>query len=123
MIMGISEQFPELVNQHASPSSVPAGWTTIITDMLTGIRAVCKEEPTATFQILQIKEKFGQLRVYYRKMGFSTNNDKILVDLISHAESLADTTCDVCGEPGTLGHDGVMAVRCEKHKKFHWSMS
>lgn len=62
--MGISEQFPELVNQHAPPWFVPVGWNAIVIDMLTGIQAVCKEDPTTTFQILQIKEKFGQLRVY-----------------------------------------------------------
>lgn len=121
--MDISEQFPDLINQHATPSHVPVGWNMIITDMLMGIRAVCKEEPTASIQILQIKEKFGQLRVYYRKVGLSTKNEKILDDLISQAESLANITCDVCGDLGTLGQDCVMAVRCEKHKKFHWSMS
>lgn len=61
--------------------------------------------------ILQIKEKFGGLRVYTDTM------DEKLDELIRQAEETASHTCQDCGEEGKLvSPNGWMLTLCEKHE-------
>ena len=69
-----------------------AGWFGILDNLLTSIEAILKDSQD-TFELQQIKEKFGTLRFY---ADFS--NDKIS-DLIHEAECLSRTTCEKCGSP------------------------
>lgn len=59
----------------------------------------------------QIKEKFGGLRFYY------TGGDSYIRGLVDFAESISYTTCETCGNPGTLKTEGWWYVSCEKHKR------
>lgn len=59
---------------------------------------------------LQIKEKFGGLRVY---LGRRTPE---MVVAIAAAQARAEFTCDQCGEPGHLRRlGGYMCTRCDLH--------
>lgn len=70
------------------------------------------------YKIDQIKEKFGGLRYY---VSLSGGLDDIQRDhiyrLITAAEHKSETTCDVCGEPGTRATQGrgYIATRCDEH--------
>jgi hypothetical protein len=58
----------------------------------------------------QVKEKLGTLRFY------TNYYDDIVYGMIKLAEYQSSVTCDICGEPGTLGDNGGWyATRCEKH--------
>lgn len=59
-----------------------------------------KEEgntPEAAVEILQIKEKFGGLRVYLQATGLSANLRGYLSGAVSFAECMSLQTCEVCG--------------------------
>lgn len=82
-----------------------------------------------TIKIVQVKEKFGDLVVYYRvhKAGFEDSPygtgpevDRALADRVS---SIVNTTlaathgiCEVCGAPGAYDDSGWTKTLCEHHR-------
>ena len=60
--------------------------------------------------VLQIKEKFGELRFYY-----NGGDDKIY-GMVVMAEMWASHTCERCGDPGKLRAGGWMKTLCDKHE-------
>ena len=68
---------------------------------------MCEKEGV---QIAQIKEKFGTLRFY---TGPCPQHIQKAID---EAEKASETTCEVCGAPGTLSREGWWKVRCEEHR-------
>ncbi|NVM37754.1 MAG: hypothetical protein HWN81_19335 [Candidatus Lokiarchaeota archaeon] len=59
--------------------------------------------------IEQVKEKFGELRIYYNPLDMSLlAEDKskfawgIVNDIIDNATTTSKNTCEVCGKKGTL---------------------
>ena len=76
-----------------------AGWFPILTKLFDLFEVICIEEQIspAEITIIQIKEKFGGLRVYY------SGPDKIYGrtrKAVRVAEAEASKTCEVCGVPG-----------------------
>ena len=59
--------------------------------------------------VTQIKEKFGGLRFYY------DGGDDTIDGLVRMAESWADSTCEVCGAPGTRRGGGWIKTLCDFH--------
>ena len=53
------------------------------------------------FQVVQGKEKFGELRIYLS--GSTDEMDQVIEDAISASKS----TCEECGQPGTLQQRSV----------------
>ena len=69
------------------------------------------KEAVPQIQFVQVKEKFGTLRIYTN--GFDDYTDGV----ISMAESMSACTCEVCGIPGrqtTGGWVRTLCVRCAK---------
>jgi hypothetical protein len=66
-----------------------------------------KNEKYEIAKFLQIKEKFGALRVYVK------SNDPYVHGLIRMAEAISVKMCQLCGSPGKLKTAGWMKVRCE----------
>ena len=67
-----------------------------------------------TVEVVQIKEKFGELRIYF--FGGTDTDDKIVCE----AEDESATICEACGAPGKTrcshGWYTTMCVECwEKH--------
>jgi len=87
------------------------GWYNLIDDCLNDIQkylGIYKPEFRKDFKILQIKEKWGGLRIYV-----STSDDKI-DDIISYYEAKAEMTCEMCGEDGKLRTNGWFKTLCDK---------
>jgi hypothetical protein len=61
------------------------------------------------FEILQVKEKFGELRIHVNHA-----NDAIR-KRIEVAKEEAYRTCEVCGQPGRLREDGRIKTLCDEH--------
>jgi len=70
------------------------GWLPILEDLFEKIDQEVKKAALSSFKVIQVKEKFGGLRVYV-----SEGNDSIEA-LIDAASSKAAVTCEDCGKPG-----------------------
>lgn len=95
------------------------GWFDIIWDMSekiekelegedkqTRIKQRLKDEPP--FQIVQVKEKMGTLRVY------ANRETKAISEIIKEAEEKSEMICEKCGRPGRINNDkGWMVVQCD----------
>jgi hypothetical protein len=69
-------------------------------------------ETSPDVRYLQIKEKFGTLRVY------AENTDEKSMSLIEAAERASETTCEECGLPGRLRGDRYyVQTLCDIHAK------
>jgi len=81
------------------------GWFDIIHDLFVELNSY------KYLHIRQVKEKFGDLRVYT-----NTIDDELLA-IINKAEIKCSKTCEVCGKPGKLRSNNWLRTLCEEHKK------
>lgn len=87
--------------------SIQSGWVGIIERLYAEFERLPPEERPI---ILQIKEKFGELRVYV------ANGDDSVRDAILRAEGEAGRTCQFCGCRGRMRVDGGWyGTLCEVH--------
>ena len=88
-------------------AAVGDGWADIV-DKALSICLVLDPD----MRIVQIKEKFGGLRIYVD----ATQNYEAIGNVIQLAEWLAYRTCEVCGASGSVQHGGYTCVRCDDHR-------
>lgn len=67
-------------------------------------------QPVEQVVAVQVKEKFGGLRFYY------DGGDRHIDGMVRMAESWADNTCEVCGNPGTSRGGGWIKTLCDEHE-------
>lgn len=85
-------------------ASVGKGWHSLI-------REIFEKKPPQT-AIVQVKEKFGSLRVY------TTDTTDDFESLLQAFEARSETICELCGEPGEIGTrrgSTWMQALCRKH--------
>jgi hypothetical protein len=101
------------------------GWHAVVVDLLAKIDAALTDEQAAEFRILQIKQKFAGLRLYY-SAGQPIGGDgdasastqsrfphTLVRALIDEADQECKRTCELCGEAGKMLNDrGWLEVRC-----------
>jgi hypothetical protein len=83
------------------------GWFGIIEAMCRTLSSYT-ESYGANFKFIQIKEKFGGLRVY------SSGGDGYCDGVVDMAESISYRTCEKCGDQGSKYHRGLKTL-CERH--------
>lgn len=66
------------------------------------------------YRVVQVKEKFGGLRYYTEGLPVDEATRQAFSQAISQAEAESMSTCEVCGEAGTLGGTGWIRTLCEK---------
>lgn len=66
-------------------------------------------DPIPEVEFVQIKEKFGSLRIYIY------GGDEYIEGVIDMAEDMSYMTCEKCGNPGTPSKTGWIKVLCEEH--------
>jgi len=109
----LKKEFPEFFAYDSGKSTLlfgiecGEGWYDILYDLCVELRNM-----KADLKMVQIKEKFGALRVY-------TDSKSLAVyDLIRAAEDRSRTICEVCGASGTsCSRADYIMVRCKKHAK------
>lgn len=70
-----------------------------------------------TFQIVQIKEKYGTLRFYWSSRLPSETEAKVR-EVVSLAEARSACTCEICGAEGRLyNRGGWFATACSVHAR------
>ena len=89
------------------------GWLPLLRDMAYEIKEYIElnyPDMSEDITFTQIKEKFGELRVYFYPYF------EELDDIIDKYVEISAHTCEVCGEPGEIKTDGYwMMARCDKH--------
>lgn len=78
---------------------IPRGWRKLVEEFMDSVAGT-------EFRAIQIKEKFGGLRIY-GSGPVTAEYDKAAVK--------ASHTCAICGEEGKLRSTNWMAVLCDKH--------
>jgi hypothetical protein len=94
------------------------GWQHILARLLDRLEAASIAQPAdepGTFQILDVKQKFGRLTVRLSQEGVPE-----MQDAVREAEEASVVTCEVCSAPGRLAERNAWwSVRCAKHE--NWS--
>jgi hypothetical protein len=94
------------------------GWFPILAHLLERLETAVAALPADrrdTFQIEQIGQKFGTLRV--RPSSEGTPEMRAAIEEAVNASAV---TCEVCGAPGALGERrGWISVKCSRHE--NWS--
>jgi hypothetical protein len=72
------------------------GWYFIIETCCSLIKHHYKNKKEIDFEFLQVKEKFGTLRLYHQ------GGDDFVSGVVDMAEALSSSVCEVTGNPGKL---------------------
>ncbi len=105
----------------ATPDWVPPvgeGWHAIVYDLLSEIDKLAAEHIVLMFLVVQIKEKFGDLRVYYRVDPLVSDEVRQkLSQIVSRHTARGSSTCEICGVPGRIGSyfTGYYQALCPPH--------
>lgn len=91
-----------------------AGWHPIIERYFDEVAAILAAHPDATYDLFQVKEKFGALMIY---ANVSDDIQPLVSAAYGRARQEAKRTCDVCGKPGRLLQIGGYwyATRCAEY--------
>lgn len=73
--------------------SLPRGWSVLLVKMLNEVKASLDKIDAVDAEILDIKEKYGLLRVYFNVY------DKELEKIAKKYEAMSDKICMSCGAP------------------------
>jgi len=123
----LAKDFPLLyVDMHGDPMitclsrgvETGPGWYDLVynlSEKLQQLIATLPEDKRKDYKVVQVKQKFGGLRVYMHK---STNE---IHNLIDAAAELSFKTCETCGQPGQLCGDWKknewLYTSCKEHAK------
>lgn len=112
-------KYPELFRDKNSPPTESLmcfgcecgdGWFEIINRACERISSHIKNRKEDTdFRWMQIKEKFGGLRLY--EFGHSS---EYIQGVIAMAESMSYCTCEQCGKPGAPKGKGWITTLCDE---------
>jgi hypothetical protein len=130
--------FPRLLHGNLPDLPYVRGWDGVIRDLLRKIDRLLDDDQAAAFRVMQIKQKFGTLRLYYEVDGLSQMRLDVqdgqglpvhltggksaglsfphaqTDELISKAEKLTTKICEGCGVPsGLRRHGALYTTRCD----------
>jgi hypothetical protein len=104
--------FFDVGNGYKIPIECQDGWLPLISKLCSRLKSKIwsMQGDYSDFAFTQVKEKFGELRVY------TNYYVEDLADIIDEYVEKSRTICEVCGQPGTMRKDnGWFMVRCEPH--------
>jgi hypothetical protein len=82
------------------------GWAPLLYDLLGELERLIVERPElADMRVLQIKEKFGVLKIYVSDHASSDD----VWNLLERYQQASSEVCERCGEPGELIHTDFWA--------------
>jgi hypothetical protein len=106
---------PELFRGAAHPE-VDGGWADLIDRAVERIANAAKAGRSPV-RIVQIKEKYGELRIYTDRVEDSATAAAV-DEAIALAMARSACTCEVCGAEGHLHERGdVFATACDEHAR------
>ncbi len=92
------------------------GWRELVETAVGRVADAVAAAPAGSLRIVQIKEKFAGLRLYWQSAGLSDGIKNAVEEAVALAEARSICTCEVCGQPGRLfKRGGWMLTRCDGH--------
>lgn len=89
-----------------------SGWEGLIKTLCDLVAREKESEDLEELCFMQIKEKFGTLRVHY------VGGNPVVRAYATFAEELSGKICEACGSPGKLvASSGWMRTRCTMHEE------
>ena len=85
-------------------TSVGKGWAPLVNRVFDKMETI-----RGNTKIIQVKEKYGGLRIY------TDYSNKELDKVINDAEKESLTICKVCGEPGKIRGKSWYYTSCDEH--------
>jgi hypothetical protein len=85
--------------RHVGFNAVGPGWHSILADLDRKLIEILDGWDLSKLEIVQIKEKFGGLRVYYVQNSVDLNKETLekIIAAVREAEERSLTVCEVCG--------------------------
>lgn len=97
------------------------GWNGLLKEFAEYAATVlAPQRPEEAIALLQIKEKFGGLRLYWaakNTLGIEPEKMIALRNCTNALEARSYKICEQCGEDGTLYEDGWLRTHCNKHEE------
>ncbi|NLC28381.1 MAG: hypothetical protein GX780_06375 [Campylobacteraceae bacterium] len=84
--------FPSLINFHCDD-----GWFDILRNTFVDMERVCISRKAPHPSIVQVKEKFGELRIYFRCQTEESELNRLLHECTHEALRASCSTCECCG--------------------------
>ena len=108
-------RFPRLGTRGFPALEFGRGWDELVMELLQGIDRVLSDPEAASFEVLQAKEKWGILRVYWTARRPYARSDLAgrIDPLMLQARQKSELTCMSCGAPGILRTGYWVHVSCE----------
>lgn len=94
--------YPKLFPRGPLPwgFEVSDGWSELVAILCARIDSILREAHGARMQVVQVKEKFGALRFYYRLEGVDASTSAAIREAVTLAEAASTHICEQCGCPG-----------------------
>lgn len=92
------------------------GWRRILERACERLEQALASEPSAEAVIIEIKQKYGSLRLHVSTAGTSPDADAAVALAIDLAEARPEHVCETCGDPGRpWSRQGWLQTRCDRH--------
>lgn len=102
------KKYPFIKTDEYYGFNLRPGWVAIFEDVCQKLAAY-NEVAEVKCNITQVKEKFGELRIYI------DNANDYIYNLVGNAGVLSVKTCAVCGAEGKLRPGSWIKSLCDKH--------
>lgn len=114
------EKYPRILASLGNPSSPAScstdcgdGWYRLVERLLDCVQDLADEQGAMQHVAVQVKEKFGSLRVHW------VASDERVDAMTVFAQALSCFICEQCGNPATRDTNGWIRTRCDKHWSPH----
>lgn len=98
------------------------GWVDILDAFFAVVDHVLPTD--ASYEVRQIKEKMGTLRIYDHVEGATEEAASVIADARELAEARSYYACEWCGRPGVLrDRQGYYCVTCDEHALYEGRMA
>lgn len=96
--------------------TVGDGWRELVETAVARIAKAVDAAQPGSAKIVQIKEKFGGLCLYWQGWQLGAATDDAIDEAVALAEARAACTCETCGEEGRLHNKhGWLLTACDLH--------
>jgi hypothetical protein len=92
------------------------GWRDLVERAVGRIADVIAAAPSARVNLVELKEKYATLRMYWSGAGLTKAAENAIADAVALAEARSACTCETCGAAGRLyrvGHQ--LLIACDEH--------
>lgn len=92
------------------------GWRELVEAAVARIADAVAAAPAGSLRIVQVKEKFAGLRLYWEGTGLSDEIKNSVEEAVALASARSICTCETCGKTGRLfKRGGFYLTACDEH--------